>query len=176
MTNRSPPAPRVLRDDSVDWGSRFAFLMAAALVAIVLIYQEPPVPAADGPATPAAPAVAVAPVQPRPAPSLSLPPVSEPPASVAVAAVPPAPANIPKATAPRDGADALRDRGIGCAVIGATGTSLAAAVGPAEVAAVVAGVTLLSVSPILVGAMLGTAFLTGCAVGATATPLLDMIP
>jgi hypothetical protein len=66
----------------------------------------------------------------------------------------------------------LKTHGIGCAVAGTAGTGLAVAVGPGEVLAAVGAALLVPVSPVVIGATLGTIFVTGCAVGAWVSPML----
>jgi hypothetical protein len=88
-------------------------------------------------------------------------------------AAPAAPAVTGTAAAPgANHPSHLASHGIGCAVAGTAGTGLAMAVGPPEILAMIGSALLMPVSPILIGAALGTVFVTGCAVGAAVSPLV----
>ncbi len=168
-------------------GTVLAFLMMTLMIVVVVIHRDPSdaigparvetavtpdKPTANLPAKPAAKLAANLPAKPALTAPVSipvpgpLPTVSKPD--------PTGPIKEPTAIAApgqRKGVKLLADRGISCTVAGATGTGLVAALGPGEIAALILGAALVPVSPLLIGATLGTAFLTSCAVGAIVLPL-----
>ncbi|CAK0741641.1 membrane hypothetical protein [uncultured Gammaproteobacteria bacterium] len=135
------------------------------------------------PASPPVVAVASVPASPAPAPQVAAPQApaakvsAPPPVAVAPPAAPPAPpptvaAPVAPAVPAKTIASLPTRHGKGCLIGGALGTGFTLVVGPAELAALVAGAALTPLSPLALAAALGVAALGSCAVGVAVAPMV----
>ena len=146
-------------------GTFLAFLLTVLMVVVVAIHREPASVSSE--VRTAQPVVVPAPRLVNEAQALKSP-VNDPQRDEAAPVAGPTQKSASSSNLSSD----LKTHGIGCAVAGTAGTGLAVAVGPGEVLAAVGAALLVPVSPVVIGATLGTIFVTGCAVGAWVSPML----
>ncbi|CAK0758167.1 membrane hypothetical protein [Azospirillaceae bacterium] len=149
---------------------------AAPAAAVAPVAAVPaPAPAVKAPVTAPAPAplAAPAPMAPAAAPPVAIAPVTPPSAGSPKTSTPPAP--TPSIMTTEGGTSAAKtdpNSGKGCVFGGLAGTGLTVMLGPAEIATLIAGAAVLPISPVVIGATLGSAFLTSCVLGAWLAPMV----